>query len=285
MPGPLISGNAVRNRSRGPARPAMQDTKSSNQHPRSSPEHGLTPEEYQRLLGHPGPRAPSLTELGIFSVMWSEHCSYKSSRRVAQDTTHPRAPQVDPRVPGENAGVVDIGDGDAVHLQDGEPQTTPPTSSPTRAHAHRRRRVSCATCSPMGAAARGQSQCACAFGDPAHPKTRSTCWRGGGSRQSAATATATGSAHRRRTRTNFRFRLQRQQSWSTPCAFGLARKDKIFYSAAKGVGLPVVYVGSKTGRERHPRRPPWLSAEFDDASAEKASDRARSATPFQPRSC
>ena len=74
-------------------------------------EHGLSPAEYQRLLGILG-REPSLTELGIFSVMWSEHCSYKSSR-VWLAKLPTKGPQVI-QGPGENAGVVDIGDGDAV---------------------------------------------------------------------------------------------------------------------------------------------------------------------------
>jgi len=73
-------------------------------------EHGLTPEEYERAVRIMG-RAPNITELGIFSVMWSEHCSYKSSKKWLK-----RLPTTGPRVicgPGENAGVVDIGDGDA----------------------------------------------------------------------------------------------------------------------------------------------------------------------------
>ena len=82
-------------------------------------EHGLSPDEYRRLVEALG-REPSLTELGIFSVMWSEHCSYKSSRVWLR-----KLPTEGPQViqgPGENAGVVDIGDGQAVGLQDGEPQ-------------------------------------------------------------------------------------------------------------------------------------------------------------------
>src|SRR3546814_214701 len=73
-------------------------------------EHGLTPEEYDTIVAAMG-RAPNLTELGIFSVMWSEHCSYKSSRLHLK-----KLPTSDPQViqgPGENAGVVDIGDGQA----------------------------------------------------------------------------------------------------------------------------------------------------------------------------
>ncbi|MGH6880172.1 MAG: phosphoribosylformylglycinamidine synthase subunit PurL, partial [Hypericibacter sp.] len=74
-------------------------------------EHGLTADEYQLILKIMG-RAPNLTELGIFSVMWSEHCSYKSSRRWLK-----RLPTEGPVViqgPGETAGVIDIGDGQAV---------------------------------------------------------------------------------------------------------------------------------------------------------------------------
>ena len=74
-------------------------------------QHGLTPEEYERIKGILG-REPTITELGIFSVMWSEHCSYKSSRIHLKKfpTTGPRVIQG----PGENAGIVDIGDGLAV---------------------------------------------------------------------------------------------------------------------------------------------------------------------------
>src|SRR5437764_13421310 len=71
-------------------------------------QHGLTPDEYQKIVRILG-REPSLTELGIFSVMWSEHCSYKSSR-VHLKRLPTRAPQV-LQGPGENAGVVDVGDG------------------------------------------------------------------------------------------------------------------------------------------------------------------------------
>ena len=73
--------------------------------------HGLKPDEYERLLGIIG-RAPTYTELGIFSAMWNEHCSYKSSKKWLRTL-----PTTGPQVicgPGENAGVVDIGDGQAV---------------------------------------------------------------------------------------------------------------------------------------------------------------------------
>ena len=92
--------------------------------------HGLSPEEHDRIVRILG-REPSHTELGIFSVMWSEHCSYKSSR------IHLRTlPTSGPRVlqgPGENAGAVDIGDGLAVGLQDRIAQSSSRSSSPSRA--------------------------------------------------------------------------------------------------------------------------------------------------------
>lgn len=70
--------------------------------------HGVTPDEYHRIVGFLG-REPNITELGIFSVMWSEHCSYKSSR-VHLRTLPTEGPQV-VQGPGENAGAVDIGNG------------------------------------------------------------------------------------------------------------------------------------------------------------------------------
>jgi len=73
--------------------------------------HGLKPDEYQRILEIIG-RTPSFTELGIFSAMWNEHCSYKSSKKWLR-TLHTEGPQVICG-PGENAGVVDIGDGQAI---------------------------------------------------------------------------------------------------------------------------------------------------------------------------
>jgi len=86
-------------------------TGGSNVTPALAAEHGLTEEEYERAVAILG-RTPNLTELGIFAAMWSEHCSYKSSKIWLRTL-----PTTGPRVicgPGENAGVIDIGDGDAV---------------------------------------------------------------------------------------------------------------------------------------------------------------------------
>src|SRR5262249_32642331 len=109
--------------SRASSRPCRELESFVNKPPRGNPmgaepaitpniiaEHGLTAEEHERILKITG-RAPNLTELGIFSVMWSEHCAYKSSRKWLR-----RLPTTGPVViqgPGENAGVVDIGDGQA----------------------------------------------------------------------------------------------------------------------------------------------------------------------------
>ena len=78
--------------------------------PKIVAEHGLSPDEYERIKGLLG-RAPNLVELGVFSVMWSEHCSYKSTRAHLRKLPT-KAPWVI-QGPGENAGVIDIGDGDA----------------------------------------------------------------------------------------------------------------------------------------------------------------------------
>ena len=81
-------------------------------------EHGLNEEEYAKIENLLG-REPNYVELGVFSVMWSEHCSYKSTRAHLRKLPT-KAPWV-LQGPGENAGIIDIGDGDVVRLQDGEP--------------------------------------------------------------------------------------------------------------------------------------------------------------------
>ncbi len=111
--------------------------------------HGLKPDEYQRILDLIG-RTPTLTELGIFSAMWNEHCSYKSSKRWLRTL-----PTTGPQVicgPGENAGVVDIGEGRRSSSR-WRATTTPPTSSPTRGP----RPASAASCAMSSPWARARS--------------------------------------------------------------------------------------------------------------------------------
>jgi phosphoribosylformylglycinamidine synthase len=221
-------------------------------------EHGLTPAEYDRLLDILG-RAPSLTELGIFSVMWSEHCSYKSSRVWLS-----RLPTTGPQViqgPGENAGVVDIGDGDAVVFKmesHNHPSFIEPYQGAATGVGGIMRDVFTMGARPVA------NLNALRFGDPDHPKTRhlvaGVVAGIGGYGNCTGVPTVGGE-------TNFDPAYNGNILVNAMC-IGLARADRIFYSAARGVGLPVVYVGSKTGRDGI-HGATMASAEFDENSAEK----------------
>ena len=221
-------------------------------------EHGLSPAEYQRLLTILG-REPSLTELGIFSVMWSEHCSYKSSR-VWLKTLPTKGPQVI-QGPGENAGVVDIGDGDAVIFKmesHNHPSYIEPYQGAATGVGGIMRDVFTMGARPVA------NLNALRFGDPSHPKTRhlvaGVVAGIGGYGNCTGVPTVGGE-------TNFDPGYNGNILVNAMCV-GLAKKDKIFYSAARGVGLPVVYVGSKTGRDGI-HGATMASAEFDDKSDEK----------------
>jgi phosphoribosylformylglycinamidine synthase len=221
-------------------------------------EHGLKPDEYQRLLKILG-REPSLTELGIFSVMWSEHCSYKSSR-VWLRTLPTKGAQVI-QGPGENAGVVDLGDGDAAVFKmesHNHPSYIEPYQGAATGVGGIMRDVFTMGARPVA------NLNALRFGDPSHPKTRhlvaGVVAGIGGYGNCTGVPTVGGE-------TNFDAGYDNNILVNAMCV-GLARKDKIFYSAAKGVGLPVVYVGSKTGRDGI-HGATMASAEFDDNSAEK----------------
>ncbi|MEO1608183.1 MAG: phosphoribosylformylglycinamidine synthase subunit PurL [Pseudomonadota bacterium] len=221
-------------------------------------EHGLKPEEYQRLLDIMG-REPTITELGIFSVMWSEHCSYKSSR-VWLATLPTDGPQVI-QGPGENAGVVDIGDGDCVVFKmesHNHPSYIEPYQGAATGVGGIMRDVFTMGARPIA------NLNALRFGDPAHPRTRhlvSGVVAGiGGYGNCVGVPTVAGE-------TNFDAAYNNNILVNAMCV-GLARTDKVFYSAAKGVGLPVVYVGSKTGRDGI-HGATMASAEFDDDTEEK----------------
>jgi len=221
-------------------------------------EHGLKPDEYERLLEILG-REPTLTELGIFSVMWSEHCSYKSSRVWLK-----QLPTSGPQViqgPGENAGVVDLGDGwCAVFKMESHnhPSYIEPYQGAATGVGGIMRDVFTMGARPIA------NLNALRFGDPSHPKTRhlvSGVVAGiGGYGNCVGVPTVGGE-------TNFDPGYNNNILVNAMCV-GLARKDRIFYSAAKGVGLPVVYVGSKTGRDGI-HGATMASAEFDENSEEK----------------
>ena len=221
-------------------------------------EHGFKGDEYPRLLQILG-REPTLLELGIFSVMWSEHCSYKSSRFWLK-----QLPTSGPRViqgPGENAGVVDIGDGDAIIFKmesHNHPSFIEPYQGAATGVGGIMRDVFTMGARPIA------NMNALRFGDPSHPKTRrlvSGVVAGiGGYGNCVGVPTVGGE-------TNFDAGYNGNILVNAMCV-GLAKQDKIFYSAAKGVGLPVIYVGSKTGRDGI-HGATMASAEFDDNSDEK----------------
>lgn len=221
-------------------------------------EHGLKPDEYQRILDLIG-REPTLTELGIFSAMWNEHCSYKSSK-VHLRGLPTKAPWVI-QGPGENAGVIDIGDGLACVFKM-ESHNHPSYIEPYQGAA-----------TGVGGILRdvftmGARPIAClnalSFGAPEHPKTRhlvSGVVAGiGGYGNSFGVPTVAGSV-----------RFHKRYDGNilvNAMAVGLTEKDKIFYAAASGVGMPIVYLGSKTGRDGI-HGASMASAEFDDNSEEK----------------
>lgn len=221
-------------------------------------EHGLKPDEYDRLLEIMG-REPSLTELGIFSVMWSEHCSYKSSRFWLKQlpTTGPQVIQG----PGENAGIVDLGDGDCAVFKmesHNHPSFIEPYQGAATGVGGIMRDVFTMGARPVA------NLNALRFGAPEHLKTRhllaGVVAGIGGYGNCVGVPTVGGEI-------NFDEAYNSNILVNAMC-IGLAKTDKVFYSAAKGVGLPVVYVGSKTGRDGI-HGATMASAEFDDDSNEK----------------
>ena len=232
------------------------------QDPKITPElvaaHGLKPDEYQRLLEIIG-RAPSYTELGIFSAMWNEHCSYKSSKKWLRTL-----PTTGPQVicgPGENAGVVDIGDGQAVIFKmesHNHPSYIEPHQGAATGVGGILRDVFTMGARPIAA------MNSLSFGVPSHPKTAHLVKgvvEGVGSYGNAFGVPTVGG--------EVRF----HRSYNGNClvnafAAGLADADKIFYSVASGVGMPVVYLGAKTGRDGVGGAT-MASAEFDDTIEEK----------------
>ena len=224
----------------------------------SAAEFGLKPEEYAVILDRLG-REPNLVELGVFSVMWSEHCSYKSSRKHLG-----KFPTTGPRVicgPGENAGVIDIGDGQACIFKmesHNHPSYIEPYQGAATGVGGIMRDVFTMGARPIALLN------ALRFGDPSHPKTRRLV-EGvvagiAGYGNCVGVPTVAGE-------TNFHRGYDGNILVNAMCV-GLADADKIFYSAAPAAGLPVVYFGSKTGRDGI-HGATMASAEFDEDSDEK----------------
>src|SRR3954454_23336015 len=221
-------------------------------------EHGLSPEEYDRIL-HALGREPNLVELGIFSVMWSEHCSYKSSRVHLK-----KLPTTGPQVicgPGENAGVIDIGDGDACIFKmesHSHPSYIEPYQGAATGVGGILRDVFTMGARPVA------NLNALRFGRPDHPKTRhllaGVVAGIGGYGNCVGVPTVGGEV-------NF------DESYNgnilvNAMTVGVAKQDKIFYSAAAGIGNSVVYVGSTTGRDGI-HGATMASADFSEDSEEK----------------
>jgi phosphoribosylformylglycinamidine synthase len=221
-------------------------------------EHGLSDAEYARILKALG-REPNLVELGIFSVMWSEHCSYKSSRVHLK-----KLPTEAPWVicgPGENAGVIDIGDGDAAIFKmesHNHPSYIEPYQGAATGVGGILRDVFTMGARPVA------NLNALRFGSPDHPKTRhlvaGVVQGVGGYGNCVGVPTVGGEV-------NF------DASYNgnilvNAMTVGVAKTDKIFYSAAAGIGNPVVYVGSKTGRDGI-HGATMASADFSEDSEEK----------------
>lgn len=220
--------------------------------------HGLSTDEYAEILKIIG-RDPSFTELGIFSAMWNEHCSYKSSKKWLR-TLPTEGPQVICG-PGENAGIVDIGDGQAVVFKmesHNHPSYIEPYQGAATGVGGILRDVFTMGARPIAA------MNALSFGETSHPKTKSlvagVVAGVGGYGNCFGVPTVGGEV---------RF----DPAYNGNClvnafAAGLADADKIFYSAASGIGMPVVYLGAKTGRDGVGGAT-MASAEFDDTIEEK----------------
>ncbi len=221
-------------------------------------EHGLSAEEYARIEAMLS-RPPSLPELGIFSVMWSEHCSYKSSKRWLKIL-----PTTAPWVicgPGENAGIVDIGDGQAIVFKmesHNHPSFIEPYQGAGTGVGGILRDVFTMGARPIA------NLNALRFGAPEHPKTRhlvaGVVGGIGGYGNCVGVPTVGGECG-----------LDAGYNGNilvNAMTVGLAPADRIFYSAAAGPGSPLVYVGSKTGRDGI-HGATMASAEFSDEAEAK----------------
>src|SRR6195952_494518 len=220
--------------------------------------HGLSEEEYARVLSALG-REPNYVELGIFSVMWSEHCSYKSSKLHLM-----KLPTTAPWVicgPGENAGVIDIGDNQAAIFKmesHNHPSYIEPYQGAATGVGGILRDVFTMGARPVA------NLNALRFGRPDHPKMRHliagvVAGIGGyGNCVGVPTVGGEGNFHRAYDGHNL----------LNAMTVRVAEQDKIFYSAAAGIGNPVVYVGSKTGRDGI-HGATMASADFSEDSEEK----------------
>ena len=221
-------------------------------------EHGLSEEEYASILKILG-RQPNMTELGVFSAMYSEHCSYKSSKKWLK-TLPTEAPHVI-QGPGENAGVVDIGDGEAAVFKiesHNHPSFIEPYQGAATGVGGILRDVFTMGARPIA------NLNALRFGSPDHPKTRHLVGgvvagiAGYGNCMGIPTVAGEVNFHP----------AYNGNILVNAMTVGLAPADRIFYSAAAGAGNPVIYVGAKTGRDGI-HGATMSSTEFNEDSEEK----------------
>src|SRR5256712_4292606 len=236
--------------------------------PEIAAEHGLTPEEYarvQKILG----RDPNITELGIFSVMWSEHCSYKSSKAHLK-----RLPTRGPQVvqgPGENAGVVDIGDGLCAAFKiesHNHPSYVEPFQGAATGVGGILRDIFTMGAYPIAVLV------SLRWGDfPARPSTAPAA---AARTRRILDGVVSGIAHYGNC---FGVPTVGGEVQLEPCysqnplvnalALGIAKKEELFFARARGVGNPVIYVGAKTGRDGIHGASLLASAEFTEESQQK----------------
>ena len=220
--------------------------------------HGIKPHEYKKIISLIG-KEPNLLELGIFSAMWNEHCSYKSSKKYLK--TLPTKNKKVIQGPGENAGVVDIEDGDALVFKiesHNHPSYIEPYQGAATGVGGILRDVFTMGARPIA------TLNSIHFGNHNHPKTKNLL-NGvvsgiGGYGNCIGIPTVGGEV---------KFdNSYNENILVNAMAVGLVKKNKIFYSKAKGVNQPVIYVGSKTGRDGI-HGASMASAEFDENADEK----------------
>ena len=220
--------------------------------------HGIKPNEYKKIISLIG-REPNLLELGIFSAMWNEHCSYKSSKKYLK--TLPTKNEKVIQGPGENAGVVDIGDNDALVFKiesHNHPSFIEPYQGAATGVGGILRDVFTMGARPIAILN------SIHFGSHKHPRTKNLL-NGvvsgiGGYGNCMGIPTVGGEVKFNST--------YNENILVNAMAIGLVKKNKIFYSKAKGVNQPVIYVGSKTGRDGI-HGASMASAEFDKDTDEK----------------
>jgi phosphoribosylformylglycinamidine synthase II len=222
-------------------------------------EHGLTDEEYARIVEILG-RTPSFPELGIFSVMWSEHCSYKSSKKYLK--TLPTEGECVLHGPGENAGVVDIGDGLAAVFKiesHNHPSFIAPKQGAATGVGGILRDVFTMGARPVASL---DSLRLGPLEDPLHQYLLAGVVEGVGSYGNAVGVATVGGE------TQFHA-CYAGNILVNAFNLGIIETDKIFLARASGIGNPVMYVGSKTGRDGIHGASLLASAEFDDESEAK----------------